>query len=276
MGARNADPPTGAGPPPRLAGGLRAVPRGQAAPPGRSLHGLRHPVLQQRVPARQPDPRLERPRLPRPLAGRDRAPARDEQLPRVHRAALPGAVRGVVRARHQRRSGDDQAGRGRDRRPRLGRGMDHAAGARREDGQARRRGRLRSRRPRRRAATHTRGPRRRRVRARRPHRRSAALRHPRVQDGEAPPRPPARPDARRGHRVPRRDRRRRRRHRGRVARHVRRDRARRWRDRVARPPDPRARARRDPPGHGVPAARQPGAGGRPRRVADHRRRASTS
>ena len=30
------------------------------------------------------------------------------------------------------------------------------------------------------------------VRARRPHRRPAALRHPRVQDGEAPPRPPAR------------------------------------------------------------------------------------
>ncbi len=40
------------------------------------------------------------------------------------------------------------------------------------------------------------------VRAGRPHRRPAALRHPRVQDGEAPPRPPPRPDAGRGHRVP--------------------------------------------------------------------------
>ena len=36
--------------------------------PGGPLHGLRHPVLQQRLPARQPDPGLERPRLPRPLA----------------------------------------------------------------------------------------------------------------------------------------------------------------------------------------------------------------
>ena len=37
----------------------------------------------------------------------------------------------------------------------------------------------------------------------------------------------------------------------------------------ARPADPRPRARRHPPGDGVPAAVQPGAGGRPRRVADH-------
>ena len=42
--------------------------------------------------------------------------------------------------------------------------------------------------------------RRHRVRAGRPHRRAAALRHPRVQDGEAPPRPAAGPDAGRGHR----------------------------------------------------------------------------
>ena len=51
------------------------------------------------------------------------------------------------------------------------------------------------------------------VRARRPHRRAAALRHPRVQDGEAPHRPPARADGGRGHRVPRRRQRRRRHHR---------------------------------------------------------------
>ena len=55
------------------------------------------------LPARQPDPGLERPRLPRPLAGGDPRAPRDEQLPRVHRPHLPGAVRGVVRARHQRR-----------------------------------------------------------------------------------------------------------------------------------------------------------------------------
>ena len=58
-------------------------------------------------------------------------------------------------------------------------------------------------RPGRRPAAHPRRPRRRRARAGRPHRRAAALRHPRVQDGEAPPRAPPRPDAGRGHRVPR-------------------------------------------------------------------------
>jgi NADPH-dependent glutamate synthase beta subunit-like oxidoreductase len=41
-------------------------------------------------------------------------------------------------------------------------------------------------------------PRRHGLRARRPHRRPAALRHPRVQDGEAPPRPPHRADGGRG------------------------------------------------------------------------------
>ena len=110
-----------AGAPARLARGLRAVRRPPARDAGRALHGLRHPVLQQRLPARQPDPRLERPRLPRPLARRDRPPARDQQLPRVHRPAVPGAVRGGVRARHQRRPGDDQAGRGGDHRPGVGR-----------------------------------------------------------------------------------------------------------------------------------------------------------
>ena len=72
------------------------------------------------------------------------------------------------------------------------------------DGQARRGRRLGPRGARGRAAAHARGARRRGVRARRPHRRAAALRHPRVQDGEAPPRPAPRADAGRGHRVPHR------------------------------------------------------------------------
>ena len=38
------------------------------ARPGRALHGLRHPLLSQRLPGEQPDPGLERPRLPRRLA----------------------------------------------------------------------------------------------------------------------------------------------------------------------------------------------------------------
>ena len=54
------------------------------------------------------------------LARGERAAARHQQLPRVHRPAVPGAVRGRVRARHQRAAGHDQADRGRDRRPRRG------------------------------------------------------------------------------------------------------------------------------------------------------------
>ena len=86
---------------------------------GRALHGLRHPVLPPRLPAREPHPGVERPHVARRLARGDRAAARDEQLPGVHRAALPGAVRERVRARHQPAGGDDQAGRGLDRRHRL-------------------------------------------------------------------------------------------------------------------------------------------------------------
>ena len=148
-------------------------------------------------------------------ARRDRAAARDQQLPGVHRPAVPGAVRDRVRARHQpadpvtiKKVEVD------DHRPGLGR----RAGStpqpperlHRQDG---RRRRLRPGRARRRPAADPRRAHRRRLRARRPHRRPAALRHPRVQDGEAPsstggstrcgPRAP----------VPHRRRRRRRRHR---------------------------------------------------------------
>jgi hypothetical protein len=54
--------------------------------------------------------------------GGDRTSARHQQLPRVHRTAVPGAVRGRLRPRHQPGPGDDQAGRGHDHRPRLGEG----------------------------------------------------------------------------------------------------------------------------------------------------------
>ena len=109
-------------------------------------------------------------------------------------------------------------------------------------------------RPGRGAAAHPRRARRHRLRARRPHRRPAALRHPRVQDGEAAHRPPPRADGGRGHRVPHRRERRRRRHRRAAAGRLRRRRAGRRRDDRARPADRRPRARRHPPGHGVPAA----------------------
>ena len=71
--------------------------------------------------------------------------------------------------------------------------------------------RLRPRRARRRPAAHPGRPHRRGLRAGRQDRRAAALRHPRVQDGEEAPRPAPGPDAARGHRLPRRRRRRRRR-----------------------------------------------------------------
>ncbi len=55
----------------RLAGGLRGLPAGEGAHAGRALHGLRHPVLPHRLPAREPHPRVERPRVSA-TAGRPR------------------------------------------------------------------------------------------------------------------------------------------------------------------------------------------------------------
>ena len=127
----------------RLQGDLRGPARGRGGPPGRALHGVRRAVLPRRLPARQPDPGLERPRLQGPLARGDRAAPRDEQLPRVHRADLPGAVRARVRARHQRRPGLDQADRAGDRRARVGGGLDRPAAARAAHRPQRRRRRLR-------------------------------------------------------------------------------------------------------------------------------------
>ncbi len=122
----------------------------------------------------------------------DRAAARDQQLPGVHRPALPGAVRRIVRARHQRRSGDDQAHRAGDRRARVRRRLDRAAAAVRAHREGGRGRRLRPRRARRGRSAEPRRPHGDGLRARRSHRRAAALRHPRVQDGEAPSRSPAR------------------------------------------------------------------------------------
>ena len=234
--------------------------------PGQPLHGLRHPVLQQRLPARQPHPRLERPRLPGPLARGDRAPARHQQLPRVHRPAVPGAVRGRLRARHQRRPGDHQAGRGRDHRPGLGRGLGHAGAARRC-------------RPASRSPSSAPGPAglaaaQQLTRAghdvvvfERADRIGGLLRYGipefKMEKRHLDRRLDA--DGGRGHRVPHQRERRRRHHRRRAPRAE--------FDAVvlaggatacARPAHPRPRARRHPPGDGVPAAGQPGAGGRPR------------
>ena len=114
----------------------------------------------------------------------------------------PAPVRVVLRARHQPAAGDDQAGRGLDHRPGVPERLGHAAPAGAPDRQDRRRRGLRPRRARRRAAAHACRPHRRRLRARRPHRRPAPLRHPGLQDGEAPDRRAPRPDAGRGHPLP--------------------------------------------------------------------------
>ena len=54
----------------------------------------------------------------------------------------PGALRGVLHAQHRRQSGDHQDDRMRDRRPRLGRGLDSSLSRAEEDRQARRGDRL--------------------------------------------------------------------------------------------------------------------------------------
>ncbi len=173
------------------------------------MHGVRRPLLPLGLPRRQPDPGLERPRLPRPVQAGDRAAAPDEQLPRVHGPALPRALRGGLRARDRRgQRRHDQADRARDRRPRLGRGLDHAAASRAAHRPERRRRRLGTGGARGRAAAQPRRPPGRRLRARRGRRRAPPLRRPRLQDREVGRRAPARAARGRGCRVPLRRRRR--------------------------------------------------------------------
>ena len=123
----------------------RAARPGRPRPPGRALHGLRRPLLPQRLPARQPDPGLERAGRRRRVARGDRPAARDQPLPRADRADLPGAVRIGLRAGDQLGAGDDQADRALDRRARLGGGLDRADRAARAQRPHGRRDRLRAR-----------------------------------------------------------------------------------------------------------------------------------
>ena len=171
---------------------------------GRALHGLRHAVLQQRLPGQQHHPGLQRPGVPRRLEERVRGAALDQQLPRVHRPHLPGAVRSGLHAERQRRRGGHQEHRARHHRPRLGRGLGPAAAAEGQDRQEGRRRRLRPGRHGGGAAARARRPRRHAVREERRRRRPAALRHPRLQDGEDAHRPPRRADEGRGRDVPHR------------------------------------------------------------------------
>ena len=207
--------------------------KGVLKSPGRPLHGLRRPVLPPGLPAGQPHSGVERPHLAGQGRGSDRAAARHQQLPRVHRPAVPGPLRGVLRAGHQPARRDHQAGRGLHRGPGLRERLGQPAAAgppQRQDG---RRRRLRPRRARRRAAADPRGPHRRRLRARRQDRRAPALRHPRLQDGKRARGPPAGADEGRRHPLPHRRRRRHRRDVGAAAPPVRRRRGRHRRHRPA-------------------------------------------
>ena len=169
---------------------------------GRALHGLRHPVLPLGLPAREPDPGLERPVYRGRWRGRDRRRSRHQQLPRVHRPHLPRAVRGRLRARHQRR-----------RRSRSSRSSSRSSTA-----PSRRAGSSPSRRRSRTGRTvavigsgpaglaaaaelNQRGPPGHAVRAQRPHRRPAALRRAGLQARQARRAAARRPDRGRGHRV---------------------------------------------------------------------------
>ena len=192
------------------------------------------------------------------MARGDRAPALHQQLPGVHRAHLPGTVRGGVRPQHQRRSGHDQEHREEHHRPRLRGRLGDAAGSRaphRQEGGGRRLG---TRRARLRAAAGARRPCGDAVRARRPRRRPAALRDSRLQDGEVADRPAHGADGGRGGDLPHRRARGRRGRRRRAAARLPRHRPLHRRDATARPAGARSRAARHPLRHGVPAAAEQG------------------
>ena len=189
----------------------------------------------------------------------------------------PAPVRGGVRARDPRgRRGVDQADRGRDRQPGVGRGLDRPAAAGARDrphgrGHRRRAGRARGR-----AAAAPRRARGHRLRARRGRRRPGALRRAGLQDREVGDRAAARAAGRRGRALRVRRRRRGGRRRGGAARGARRRGHRHRLARAARPAGPRPRARRRALRDGLPVRPQPVRGRRRRRAGRRsRRRAST-
>ena len=204
--------------------------------------------------------------------------ARDQQLPRVHRPHLPGAVRGRLRPRHQRRRRHDQADRAVDRRPRVRRGLDRPRAAAVPHRQDRRGGRLGP-------GRHGRGG---RAQQARPHGHAVRAQRPRSaaccasacrtsSSTRASCSAASTSSSSRGHRDAHRRRRRRRHHGRRAARAVRRGRPDDRLDDPARPAGPRPRARRRPLRDGVPRAAQPLRRRRvPGRHADHAPPASTS
>ena len=105
---------------------------------GVALHGLRRPVLPHGLPARQPDPRLERPGPPQPLARGAAGPAQT-------RTTSPSSPARPARRRARRRASWPSSGaavtikniEAGDRRQGLGDGLDRARAPRARDRQAR-------------------------------------------------------------------------------------------------------------------------------------------
>ena len=156
---------------------------GQGA--GRALHGLRHAVLQQRLPGQQHHSGLQRPGVPA-ATGRTPSTVLDStnNFPEFTGRICPAPCEAACTLNVN----DDPVGI---------KSIEHAIidrawaegwvtprVAEHQDRQEGRRGRLRPGRHGGRAAARARRPRRHAVREERPHRRPAALRHPRLQDGE--------------------------------------------------------------------------------------------
>ena len=74
---------------------------------GGPLHGLRNPVLHERMPARQHHSGVQRSGPSGEVGGRVQPSVRNQQLPRSDRSHLPGIVRSRLRAWHPSAGHDD-------------------------------------------------------------------------------------------------------------------------------------------------------------------------
>ena len=153
----------------------------------RALHGLRHAVLQPRLPGQQHHPRLQRPRLSRRLGERFEVLHSTNNFPEFTGRICPAPCEAACTLNVN----DDRSASRAIEHAIIDRGwarglvVPAARAAHRQEGRGRRLGPAGLAR----AAARARRPRGDGVREERPHRRPAALRHPRLQDGEAPHRP---------------------------------------------------------------------------------------
>ena len=205
------------------------------------------------------DTGLERPGFSGSVAGGHRPVARHQQFPRVHRAAVPRPLRGGLRAGHQLRPGDHQAGGSGNHRQGVGDGMGGPpppAGRHRPPGGG---GRVGPGRAGHRPAVDAGRASGDRFRTGRPGGGFAALRDTRIQNGEAVSGSAPAADGRGGNRVSGERRGGSRPLRGAVAGRVRRGGAGRRGDAVAGPAHSRPGTAWGLSGDGVSARRQPGA-----------------